>query len=180
MTVVRMAGVRHTWPVWSGWPSWCLRRSDARTGVPATDGTRPSAWTRGWSLRQQCGHGNSRDGHLSGTAATAGHGRFRCGEHGRCAAVMATRLLIPDRCGSVADTARHFRCGRSPLRPRCGHRRRACRVRCPPVRVWWLGEPAAGSAAGGGMQPAPVDAGKSGGQATAELAANIGHRRPGE
>jgi hypothetical protein len=30
------------------------------------------------------------------------------------------------------------------------------------------------------MQPAPVDAGEPGGQPAAELAADIGHRRPGE
>ena len=47
-------------------------------------------------------------------------------------------------------------------------------------RVRWLQEPVAGSAATGGMQPAPVDAGEPGGQAAAELAADIGHRRAGE
>src|SRR5215211_4059511 len=48
------------------------------------------------------------------------------------------------------------------------------------VRVRPLQEPVAGSAAAGGMQPAPVDATQPGGQATAELAADIGHGRPGE
>jgi hypothetical protein len=50
----------------------------------------------------------------------------------------------------------------------------------PAQRVQWLGEPVAGLAAAGGMQPAPVDATNPGGQAAAELAADIGHRRPGE
>jgi hypothetical protein len=54
-----------------------------------------------------------------------------------------------------------------------------CHIRCPPGRVRWLQEPVAGSAAGG-MQPAPMDAGEPGGQAAAELAADRGHRRPGE
>src|SRR4029450_6589409 len=46
--------------------------------------------------------------------------------------------------------------------------------------VLWLQEPVAGLAAAGGMHPAPVDANKPGGQAAAELAADNGHRRPGE
>jgi len=46
--------------------------------------------------------------------------------------------------------------------------------------VQWLGEPVAGLAAAGGMQPAPLDTSQPGGQAAAELAADIGHRRPGE
>ena len=44
----------------------------------------------------------------------------------------------------------------------------------------WLGEPVVGLAAAGGMQPVPVDAIKPGGQAAAELGADIGHRWPGE
>jgi hypothetical protein len=43
-----------------------------------------------------------------------------------------------------------------------------------------LEESVVGSAAAGGMQPAPMDATKPGGQAAAELAADIGHRRPDE
>src|SRR5215211_7505675 len=43
-----------------------------------------------------------------------------------------------------------------------------------------LQELVAGSAAAGGMQPAPMGAGEPGGQAAAELAADIGHRWPGE
>jgi hypothetical protein len=47
-------------------------------------------------------------------------------------------------------------------------------------RLRWLGEPVAGSAAAGGVQPAPVDASEPGGQAAAQLAADRDHRRPGE
>ena len=47
-------------------------------------------------------------------------------------------------------------------------------------RMGWLQEPVAGLAAAGGMQPAPMDANNPGGQAAAELAADIGHRWPGE
>src|SRR4029453_13024498 len=46
--------------------------------------------------------------------------------------------------------------------------------------VRWLEELIVGSAAAGGMQPAPMDATKPSGQAAAELAADRGHRRPGE
>jgi hypothetical protein len=49
-----------------------------------------------------------------------------------------------------------------------------------PQRCGRLEEPVAGLAAAGGMQPAPMDTTQPGGQAAAELAADIGHRRPGE
>jgi hypothetical protein len=64
-------------------------------------------------------------------------------------------VQVPDTCGRTAP---------SGVRP----------------AVRWLGEPVAGTTAAGGMQPAPVDATKPGGQAAAELAADRGHRRPGE
>src|SRR5215211_4043849 len=48
------------------------------------------------------------------------------------------------------------------------------------VRVRPLQEPVAGAAAAGRMQPTLVGATEPGGQAAAELAADIGHRWPGE
>jgi hypothetical protein len=47
-------------------------------------------------------------------------------------------------------------------------------------RVRWLGEPVAGSVAAGGMQPKPMFASEPGGQATAKLGADVGHRQAGE
>jgi hypothetical protein len=47
-------------------------------------------------------------------------------------------------------------------------------------RAWWLRAPVVAAAATGGMQPTPVGASQPGGQAAAELAADVGHRRPGE
>jgi hypothetical protein len=47
-------------------------------------------------------------------------------------------------------------------------------------RLRRLGEPVAGLAAGGGMQPTSVGASEPGGQATPELPADVGHRRAGE
>jgi hypothetical protein len=44
----------------------------------------------------------------------------------------------------------------------------------------WLRELVAGSAAAGGMPPAPVSASQPSAQAAAELAADGGHRRAGE
>jgi hypothetical protein len=48
----------------------------------------------------------------------------------------------------------------------------------PAGPVLW--ELIAGSAAAGGMQPAPVDTSQPSGQPAAELATDIGHCRPGE
>jgi hypothetical protein len=47
---VRMAGVLHLWPGWCRWPSWYLRRSEARTGVRRILDVGTSMET-GWSLR---------------------------------------------------------------------------------------------------------------------------------
>jgi hypothetical protein len=85
-----------------------------------------------------------------------------------------------NRSGPAADPVEHFRCGRPVCRPGSGH---ADRPQPRPVcarRVRWLGEPVAGVAAAGAMQPAPVDMNNPGGQAAAELAADMGHRRPGK
>jgi hypothetical protein len=102
-----------------------------------------------------------------------------CGQHGRCPAGMATRPPVRTQERTAADTAGHFRCGRPGCRPGSGHRGRTAASGVRPAGAV-LREPVAGSAAAGGMQPAPVDAGDPGGQAAAELAADIGHRRPGE
>jgi hypothetical protein len=86
---------------------------------------------------------------------------------------------VLDSSGSPTGVAGHFRCGRldAALVVDIADRRpRPVSVR----RVRWLQEPVAGLAAAGGLQPAPVDAGEPGGQAAAELAADIGHGRPGE
>jgi hypothetical protein len=102
-----------------------------------------------------------------------------CGQHGRCPAGMATRPPVRKQERTAAATAGHFRCGRPACRPGSDTADSLPR----PVsarRVRWLQELVAGQAAAGGMQPAPVDASDPGGQAAAELAADIGHRRPGE
>jgi hypothetical protein len=102
------------------------------------------------------------------------------GEHGRCPVSMATPTA---HAGTEVDCRRYRRT--PPLWPSAV----PSRFRTPadgvprPVsarRLRWLEEPLAGSAAAGGMQPAPMDANEPGGQAAAELAADIGHRRPGE
>jgi hypothetical protein len=105
--------------------------SDARTGVWSPTARRPSAWTRGGPCGSRCGHGNSRDGHLSGTAATAGDGRFKEGEHGRCPAAMATRaaragigaVLSQTLSDTSAVAVRHAVLGPEHLRTACRVRR---------------------------------------------------------
>jgi hypothetical protein len=81
-----------------------------------------------------------------------------------------------NRSASAADTARHFRSGRPACRPGSGHRGRIA-VSGVTRRVRWLGEPIAGPAAAGRMQPAPVGTAEPGGQAGAKLVADVGHGR---
>jgi hypothetical protein len=81
--------------------------------------------------------------------------------------------------GPAADTAGHFRCDRPPCRPGFGHPRTRCRIRRRSAGAV-LPKQVARSAAASRMQPAPVGASEPHGQAAAELAADVGHRRAGE
>jgi hypothetical protein len=94
------------------------------------------------------------------------------GRHATPAARTATGAVLPQTLSDTsAGAVRHAVQGPDT----------ADRPPCPvSARVRWLGEPVAGSRTAGGMQPAPVDTTDPGGQAAAELAADIGHRRPGE
>jgi hypothetical protein len=85
---------------------------------------------------------------------------------------------VRNKSGPAADTAGHSAVA---VRDAVWFRtpRTECRARCP-QRCGRLQESVVGLAATGGMQPAPVDASDPGGQAAAELAADISHGWPGE
>jgi 2-polyprenyl-6-methoxyphenol hydroxylase-like FAD-dependent oxidoreductase len=98
-------------------------------------------------------------------------------EHGRCPAAMATPAI---RAGTAAvlpqalpDTSAVAVRDAVQVPDTADRRPRPVSAR----RVRWLQEPVAGQAATGRMQPALVDATKPGGQAAAELATDIAHRR---
>jgi hypothetical protein len=82
---------------------------------------------------------------------------------------------VRNRSGSAADTAGHVHCGRPECRPGSRHRGGTAVSGVHTAGAVATGT-VAGSVAAGRMQPAPVDVSEPGGQ----LAADIGHRRPGE
>jgi len=92
---------------------------------------------------------------------------------------MATQQPVRHRSGPTAETTGQFCCGRPRCRPGSDTSARSAVSGVRPTGAV-LREPAAGSAAIAGMQPAPVGASEPGGQAAAELTADIGHRRAGE
>jgi hypothetical protein len=174
---VRTTGVRHTWPGWSRWPCWCPRRPAAPDRCPVASCPPAQMWTRGGLAAATANIAPVRRvaDAASGPLLPQTTAALTRGDRGRCPATMTTR-------GSegwdhpAADTSA---IARPACRPGSGHRRTRCRVQCHlPGAV--LREPASGDAAAGGMQPAPVDASQPGGQAAAELPADVGHRRPGE
>jgi hypothetical protein len=159
--------------------------ASVRGGLPPRQMSRPPPARRpprGGPCGSHRGHGNSggaRPDALPRTATTAGQGRYKAVEHGRCLVGTSTRLASRNRSGPAADTTDSSAVAVRPAvkvpdtmdgRPRP--------VSARPMRR--LREPLAGSAAAGGMQPTPMEASQSRGQAAAELAADIGHRRPGE
>jgi hypothetical protein len=107
------------------------------------------------------------------------HGRLRESEHGRCPAGMANPTAGAEQersCGTLPDTSAVAVCHPVQVPDTADGLPRPLSAR----RVRRLQEPVARSAAAGGMQPAPMDTGDPCGQAAAELATDIGHRRPGE
>jgi hypothetical protein len=139
------------------------------------------AWTQVILCRSRRGHGThaaaagsrTRPGPLQPPATGRPSEHQASGRHGRPA-------ILLDGSVPAAETAGHLSLWPPTSRPGSGHLRTLCRVRVSVRRERWLGEPVVGSAAAGGMQPATLNANKSGGQAAAELAADTGHRRPGE
>jgi hypothetical protein len=70
-----------------GGQCWCPRRPPARTGVQPPSAQEPPVWKRGGryaspaAIAARATHGRTP---RPMTAATAGHGRSKCGEHGWC------------------------------------------------------------------------------------------------
>jgi hypothetical protein len=142
--------------------------------------------------RQQTGSGlcgNHRGhGHSSGLRPAAVSGRCHCclgpsseaGEHGRCPAGMASRGHAWTDSGPAADAAGQFRCGRPACHQVPDTPWTVCRLRCSPGWRGGYGNWSPGWRPLVGMQPAPVGASQPGGHPATLLAADVGHRRPGE
>jgi hypothetical protein len=180
-TAVRTVGVRHMRTGWSCGHADVRGDRTPCTGVRPPTVRRPPARTRSSPCGSRRGHGNERGAQpdtrpeplLPQATATPG-------AHGRCPASMTTPAaplgtgadLPPDTAGHFRWTVRHA----IQVPDTRGHAAASAISRW----VRWLRELVAGLSAAGGMQPAPVSASKPGGQAAAELGADVGHRRAGE
>jgi hypothetical protein len=174
-------------PDWCRWTAGCaaavvrLRRESSPTTAHLGSGRRVSCRShRRVVLSQPRRRARpvpySRTGDRLGCSAGGGHAGAEVG-CGRCPAGVASPRQCVDGRQSAVDAAGHFRCGRPIGCLSSGHLRTGCRVRRRPAGVV-LQELVAGLAAAGGVQPTPVGASKPGGQPAAELAADVGHRRP--
>ena len=134
---------------------------------------------RGGILAVELGCGQARGRPVA--ADLPGGDLGRCGSDAHQSAEYVTSLVARHR-----GWSQRARCatGRSmSLRSSQSIRHGSTRTvakRSPAAPAQWLREPVAGLAAAGGMQPAPVGASEPGGQAAAELGADVGHCRPGE
>jgi hypothetical protein len=167
---------------------WSCCHADVRgdrtpwTDVRPPTGRRPPARTRRGPCGSRRGHGNDRGAQpdtrperlLPQALAVA-----KPGVHGRCPVSMAPR---PPRGEQERSCRRHCRTSAATVQYAVQVPDTRGHAAASAISRWvrWLRELVAGLAAAAGMQPAPVSASQPGGQAAAELAADVGHRRAGE